>query len=181
MNQFKGFPIIDYNTILTPMNQDNITPSIHVSPGFHQAVSPVFIFLGPFQFSSPHLYRFESTALPRSQNAPWWNRTHQFQWWPLRLVRHSLRYESVVPGPRRASLEGQQKQPRWNKNSLKKTPHFHHHFALPESHIHHWNLEIKRLKKWWTWLQKIWKPHPHGFGFTPLSLPGTARTRAYDF
>lgn len=164
------------------MNQDNITPSINVSPGFHQAVSPVFNPLGPI-FSCPHLYRFESTALPRSQNAPWWNRTHRFQWWPLRLVRHSLRYESVVPDPRHASLEFQQKQTEVKQKILKKTPHFSSsllHFL--ESHIHHLESRNQTPQKMIDMTQqKSEKPIPTASASLPLSLPGTARTRAYDF
>lgn len=45
MNQFKGFPIIDDYTILTPMNQDNITPSIlrftRVSSGSFTSFGPL--------------------------------------------------------------------------------------------------------------------------------------------
>lgn len=165
------------------MNQDNITPSILRFTRVSSSSFTSFQSLGPI-FSSPHLYRFESTALPRSQNAPWWNHTHQFQWWPLRLVRHSLRYESVVPDPRHASLEFQKKTNRGEQKLWKKTPHFIINLALPESHIHHWNLENQNASKndGSTWLKNALKtPSPTASASRPLSLPGTARTRAYDF
>ena len=131
------------------MNQDNITPSIL---RFTRVSSSSFT---SFQSPWAHLYRFESTALPRSQNAPWWNRTHQFQWWPLRLVRHSLRYESVVPDPRHASLEGPTKK----TAEVKKNPKKHLiSSSFCTSGISYSPLESRKskcLKKWWVHMTQV--------------------------